>query len=208
MSADSILLMEILTMECSHVFRGIRSIVDVGGGTGSTARTVANAFPEVKCIVLDLPHAIDMVTEKATINFVAGDMFTYILPADAVLLKWIMHDWGDDDCARILQCCKEAIPTKEDGGNVIIIHAVVNVSNSHHQSSKAQLYLDMVMMLNIEGLEREEHEDLAATRYIWATDTRSVIEVYLAITCCCTTTRHMKFTSPFMCPINHKKIKG
>lgn len=64
------------------------------------------------------------------------------------------------------------------------------------------------MMLNIEGLEREEHEDSEARRYNWATDTQSVIEVYLAITCCCTTTRHMKFTSPFMCPINHKKIKG
>ena len=39
-----------------------------------------------------------------------GDMFQEIPKADAVFMKWIMHDWSDEDCIRILKQCKKAIP--------------------------------------------------------------------------------------------------
>ncbi|KAK1325042.1 Tabersonine 16-O-methyltransferase [Acorus calamus] len=37
-------------------------------------------------------------------------MFERVPSADAVMLKWILHDWGDEDCVKILKRCKEAIP--------------------------------------------------------------------------------------------------
>jgi len=36
-------------------------------------------------------------------------------------VQWILHDWGNEDCIKILKKCKEAIPSKENGGKVIII---------------------------------------------------------------------------------------
>ncbi|XP_039135765.1 uncharacterized protein LOC120273198 [Dioscorea cayenensis subsp. rotundata] len=37
------------------------------------------------------------------------------------LLKWILTWWNNEECVKILQRCKEAIPPRADGGKVIII---------------------------------------------------------------------------------------
>jgi hypothetical protein len=87
----------------SSVFGGGRltSLVDVGGGHGAAAIAIANAFPHIKCTVLDLKQVIDKVppaaatgtdriinsTAATAVQFVAGDMFESIPPADAVLLR-------------------------------------------------------------------------------------------------------------------------
>ena len=62
-------------------------MVDVGGGTGTTARNICDAFPKLKCVVLDLPHVVANLTETNNVGFVGGDMFKSIPQADAVLLK-------------------------------------------------------------------------------------------------------------------------
>ncbi|OAY68195.1 Eugenol O-methyltransferase, partial [Ananas comosus] len=72
---------------CPHVFRGIGTLVDVGGGNGTTARLVAEAFPQVKCTVLDLPHVVAAAPKCELFDAVGGDMFQHIPPADAVRLK-------------------------------------------------------------------------------------------------------------------------
>lgn len=86
--ADSSFLMEIALRERGDVvFRGLRSLVDVGGGHGGAAMAIAKAFPDIKCSVLDLPHVISQAPDDGTVCFIAGDMFEDIPPADAVLLK-------------------------------------------------------------------------------------------------------------------------
>ena len=87
MAHDSSLLFDVLVKDCGDVFRGLGSLVDVGGGTGSTARAIAGAFPQVKCSVLDLPRVLDTVPKDGMVEFIAGDMFEYVPPANAVLLK-------------------------------------------------------------------------------------------------------------------------
>ncbi|KAK1566727.1 hypothetical protein Q3G72_003426 [Acer saccharum] len=49
------------------------------------------------------------------LDFLEGYMFEAIPSADAVLLKWIIHDLGDEESMKILKRCKEAIPNKEKG---------------------------------------------------------------------------------------------
>ena len=39
---------------------------------------------------------------------VAGAFFADVPPADYFLLKWILHDWSDDDCLRILRSCRRS----------------------------------------------------------------------------------------------------
>jgi hypothetical protein len=87
MGADSRFVAEIVMRECGEVFAGVTSLVDVGGGDGTTAKAIAKAFPHVRCSVLELPQVVDTVSVDGTVEFVAGDMMEFIPPADAVLLK-------------------------------------------------------------------------------------------------------------------------
>lgn len=64
-----------------------------------------------------------------------------------------MHDWSNEKCIKILQKCKKAIPSREQGGKVIIIDMVVEANND------TQLLFDMEMMnLTNGGRERKEKE--------------------------------------------------
>lgn len=70
-----------------NIFKGVTSLVDVAGGHGAAALAVAQAFPNIKCSVLDLHQVISEAPKTNKIKFVEGDMFEYIPPADAILLK-------------------------------------------------------------------------------------------------------------------------
>ncbi|KAH0639577.1 hypothetical protein KY290_036844 [Solanum tuberosum] len=71
------------------------------------------------------------------LSYVGGDMFKFIPSADAILLKWVLHDWSDEECIKILKKCKEAIPSKEKGGKVIIIDMVLMDSNLEKGDDKS-----------------------------------------------------------------------
>uniref|UniRef100_A0A0E0AW80 O-methyltransferase domain-containing protein n=1 Tax=Oryza glumipatula TaxID=40148 RepID=A0A0E0AW80_9ORYZ len=124
MASDSHFVVNIVIHECAEVFVGVRSLVDVGGGNGAMAKAIADAFPHIKCSVLDLPHVIHGTPTDGIVEFVAGDMMHFVPSADVVLLKFVLHDWSDEDCVRILTRCKQAITNKE-GGKVIIIDTVI-----------------------------------------------------------------------------------
>lgn len=87
MASESSLIVNVLITECRHVFEGLTSLVDVGGGTGTVAIAIAKAFPALKCTVLDLPHVIENLKSNGNLEFVGGDMFEKIPTANAILLK-------------------------------------------------------------------------------------------------------------------------
>jgi trans-resveratrol di-O-methyltransferase len=75
-------------IECgADIFKGVESLVDVGGGTGALAKTIAVNFPHVRCSVLELPQVVQDLPNDGIVKFVPGSMFNYIPPSDAVLLK-------------------------------------------------------------------------------------------------------------------------
>ncbi|KAL7219306.1 hypothetical protein ACSBR2_012390 [Camellia fascicularis] len=78
---------EAMASDARGVFEGLHSLVDVGGGTSTVAKAIANAFPNLRCTVLDLPHVVSGLQGIDKLNYVGGDMFQAIPFADAVLLK-------------------------------------------------------------------------------------------------------------------------
>jgi hypothetical protein len=72
MAADSRFLMRIVVEECGGIFRGIDSLVDVAGGVGGAAA---------------VQHAVAKAPSVSNVQFVAGDMFESIPPANAIFLK-------------------------------------------------------------------------------------------------------------------------
>lgn len=145
---------------CPKVFDGIGSMVDVGGGNGTTLRMLVKAFPWIKGINFDLPHVICAAPKLDSIQNVGGDMFLGVPKADAVFLMSVLHDWDDEDCIKILKKCREAIPS--DKGKVIIVDVVIreegNVVNEEDDDGKmdyVRWLLDMIMMAHTNrGKER------------------------------------------------------
>ncbi|OEL28430.1 5-pentadecatrienyl resorcinol O-methyltransferase [Dichanthelium oligosanthes] len=157
MAADSRFLMQVVLKECGEIFHGIDSLVDVGGGLGGAAAAMATAFPSLKCSVLDLPHVVAKAPPFSNEQFVAGDMFESIPPTNVIFLKYVLHDWGDDKCIKILKNCKQAIPARDAGGNVIIIDIVVGSSPSDIKLLETQVLCDLDIM-KVGGVERDEQE--------------------------------------------------
>ncbi|KAE8689441.1 Isoflavone-7-O-methyltransferase 6 [Hibiscus syriacus] len=111
MESDS-QMMNLVVKDSKPVFEDLNSSVDVGGGTGTIARVISEAHPQLKCTMFDLPRVLANVptTSTGNLKFVAGDLFQYIPSADAILMKLVLHAFSDEDCVKILKRCREAIP--------------------------------------------------------------------------------------------------
>ncbi|XP_074277437.1 (R,S)-reticuline 7-O-methyltransferase-like [Silene latifolia] len=113
----------VIATEYKDVFASVQSVVDVGGGTGTTAHEIVKAHPHIKAINFDLPHVIAIAPKYDGVTHVVGDMFKAIPNGDVVILKSILHDWDDDDCVKILKNCRKAVPEKT--GKIIIFEQLV-----------------------------------------------------------------------------------
>ncbi|XP_052179245.1 trans-resveratrol di-O-methyltransferase-like [Diospyros lotus] len=158
MSADSRLVASVMIKECKEVFEGLSSVVDVGGGAGTMATAIVEAFPHLKCTVFDQPHVVANLQGRKNLSFVGGSIHDVFPAADAILLKWILHFLGDEDCITLLKKCKQVIPSKENGGKVIIIDMVTGISKGAEESVQTQFFYDMLMMINVAGKERNKKE--------------------------------------------------
>ncbi|KAJ0642406.1 putative trans-resveratrol di-O-methyltransferase [Helianthus annuus] len=139
MASDARLVTSVILKDCRGIFEGLDSIVDVGGSSGTVAEAIAKAFPNIRCISFDLPHVVDGLVGSNNLTFVGGDMFEAIPRADAVLLNWILHDWSDEERMKILKQCRKAIPSKENGGKLIIMDMVVKAEKGVRKMGKALL---------------------------------------------------------------------
>ena len=110
-------------------WQSIRTIVDVGGGTGALLAEVLRAQPHVRGTLVDLPRTVARsgeifhatgVTDRVT---VVGQSFFDPLPAgaDVYLLKNVLSDWPDQEATAILKRCADAA---RPGGRVIVFTGV------------------------------------------------------------------------------------
>lgn len=151
--------------ECREVFDKLTTIVDVGGGNGTAMRELSRACPSLTSLVnFDLPHVIhhNLIShhnDDNKVQHVAGDMFLSVPKAQAVLLMWVLHDWGDHECVHILKNCRQAILDHHNKGRVLIAEAVLqdhhHQQQGHKKKNDVALMLDMVMMAHTNiGKER------------------------------------------------------
>ncbi|GLJ07299.1 hypothetical protein SUGI_0063870 [Cryptomeria japonica] len=137
-------------------FQGLNSLVDVGGGIGATVAEIVKAHPTINGINYDLPHVIATAPHFPGVKHVGGDMFKEVPSADAVFIQWVLHDWGDEDCVKILKQCRKAIPER---GKVIIVDAVLNAREKTALDPCLGLVFDLVMIaFSSGGKERTEEE--------------------------------------------------
>ncbi len=110
-------------------WQSVRTVVDVGGGTGTQLAEVLRARPDLRGILVDLPRTVARSAEVFKAAGVAdrvttvGQSFFDPLPAgaDLYLLKSVLSDWPDAEATSILLRCAEAA---RPHGRVVILNGV------------------------------------------------------------------------------------
>ncbi|KAJ4850249.1 hypothetical protein Tsubulata_018314 [Turnera subulata] len=132
-------------LESYKGFEHLKQLVDVGGGLGHAVKAITSKYPHIKGV-----------------EHVGGDMFESVPKGDAIFMKWILHDWSDDHCLKLLKNCYKSIP---DDGKVIIVEAVLPVMAETSATAKATSQCDVLMMTqNPGGKERTEPEFMALAK--------------------------------------------
>ncbi|KAK9101243.1 hypothetical protein Scep_024673 [Stephania cephalantha] len=143
-------------------FKEVRELVDVGGGVGTSLGRIVCRYPHISGINFELSHVIDGAPTYPGVKHVAGDMFEGIPNAQTIMLKWVLHDWGDEYCEKILKNCWKALPG--EGGKVIVVEYVLPEELGNNAETFNALIPDLLMMtLSPGGKERTlaQYEDLA-----------------------------------------------
>jgi hypothetical protein len=138
---------------------GTETVVDVGGGNGTMLTSLLAQETHLRGVVFDLPHLRD--DAQATIDatglgdrcaFEGGSFFERVPDGgDAYVLSQILHDWDDDDAARILEVCSAAVRPESQ----LVLGEVVLVPGDELDWGK---FLDLHMLVLLGGRERSEDE--------------------------------------------------
>ena len=74
-------------------------------------------------------------------------------PPKIYFLRFILHDWREDDCVRILKNIRAVIPKAEEGGRLYIAEVVLDEDSDRFK------YILSINMVNVTGsMERTEAE--------------------------------------------------
>lgn len=159
-SMTSISVTENPAIAAAYKFSGIRTLVDVGGGHGSLLATILKANPKLKGVLYDQPSVIaraekdQHVTAKGIVErcrLESGNFFEAVPKGgDAYIMKYILHDWNDEACVKLLSNCRASMNEK---GKVLVVDNVIAPGND---PSWGKL-LD-IQMLIIGGRERTKKE--------------------------------------------------
>jgi hypothetical protein len=156
-----------VTTEIAHRLDTTKSLlaVDVGGATGSLLHSLMEVNPNLHGIVYDRPAnvpksqaaAISLgLSERSTA--IAGDFFESVPNGDLHLLRFILHDWGDEDCVRILGNCRRAMASD---GRLVIVESLLGRVDQEREDDIADTQgaiVDLHMLVVAGGRERSASE--------------------------------------------------
>jgi hypothetical protein len=140
-------------------FTPIGTLVDVGGGNGTTLAGVLAKDPLLHGILFDRRDVIDRAQETLRAAgmehrclTVGGDFFQSVpVGGDAYLLRHILHDWYDDQCLTILHNIRKAMLPR---AKLLVVESVIPPGNDPFFGK----FLDVNMLVIPGGMERTEAE--------------------------------------------------
>jgi hypothetical protein len=159
----------------SYAFGRFTRIADIGGGQGSLLAALLQANANLRGVLFDRPHVVattEPVFAAAGVadrcETIGGDMFVAVPSGcDAYVMKYIIHDWDDAHCRRILQACR-AVMTHDT--RLIVIDRLLGPPNE----DLAVKLSDLHMLVGPGGQERSLDEFIALFR----AEGLHLIEVY------------------------------
>ena len=157
-------------------------VVDVGGASGSIIAALLKRNPALHGTILELAHVAPRA--RATLaelglssrcKVLEGDFFKAVPRADIHILKYIIHDWDDEQSVRILSNCARAL---RKNGRVVLVERVL--PDDERPSCAALADLNMLVLLP--GRERTAKQygkliEAAGLRLDRVTETASSMQV-------------------------------
>jgi SAM-dependent methyltransferase len=143
---------------------GHRTLLDVGGGSGTHAIAAALRWPRLRAIVLDLATVCTVAEEvaagfglQARIRTHAADMWRDPFPpADVHFYSQVFHNWPPEHCDRLTRKSFESL---EPGGR-LLIHEILY--NDEKGGPLAAAAMSVQMLLFCEGGRQYSGRDLTA----------------------------------------------
>jgi hypothetical protein len=143
----------------AYDFSGVRTLVDVGGGSGNLMLTLLRANPHLKGVLFDRPHVANEAERNAIAagladrcTVVGGDFFVAVPEGgDAYVISHCIHNWSEENCVRLLANCRQAMGL---AGRLLIVEAVLRPGD---EPDPAKI-LDLAMLVVPGGQERTEDE--------------------------------------------------
>ena len=119
-------------------------VVDVGGGFGHVSQFLAGKTEHMHFMVQDLPDTVEQGEKSlpeelvGRVEFVVHDFFMpQQLPrVDVFFLRWILHNWSDKHCVKIL---KNLVPAMREGVIVLIYEHIIPESPPTELTEKMSL---------------------------------------------------------------------
>jgi hypothetical protein len=143
----------------SYDFSRFEHVVDVAGGHGALLAAILDSAPGLRGTLVEMPHVIEGAKKAGILDrfanrstLLAASMFESVpVDADAYIMKFIIHDWYDPECVKILSNCRKSI---RPDGRLLVVDQVVPARN---QPGVAKL-MDLEMLVLPGGMERTEKE--------------------------------------------------
>lgn len=180
---------------------GVRTAIDVGGGYGALLCALLEAQPAINGAVFDLPHARDGaqqffavrgVSDRA--SYIEGSLFTDALPpADAYIIKSVIHDWDDAKSIEILRACRRAMTATahahahpNGSARLLMVEPPAMPGGTNPMLDWMIAFSDLNMLVNCGGRERTEAEyrallDAAGLRTVAVHPTSGFYRVFEAV---------------------------
>lgn len=111
-------------------FSRFSTVMDVGGGQGGLIAQIVK-HSGCKGILFDVPYVAETAPAYLAqqgvaldaVEIITGDVFEQVpTGADAIVMKYFISAWNDEDAAKILHNCKQALPPH---GRVVLLQAFV-----------------------------------------------------------------------------------
>ena len=135
-------------------WKGVRRLLDVGGGSGVFAIAIAGCHPHIHCTVMDLPAMCDAAQEyidaakvNGRVDTVAVDMFRQPWPKgyDALFFSNVFHDWSPATCLDLARKAYDVLPS----GGRIVLHEIL--LEDHGDGPRTAASFSLLMLLGTEG---------------------------------------------------------
>lgn len=134
-------------------FARFQTIVDVGGGTGLLAKSIAERCPGTAVTLFDLPGVVPSA-QNDSISVSAGDFFVDpVPPADLIILMNVLHDWRDEEIVDIIASIRRSL---NPGGQLFIIEGLI----ANGKAAIDLLDLGMAVITGGRQRTRAEYETL------------------------------------------------
>lgn len=136
-------------------------ICDVAGGIGQLLAAILDRRPRARGILLDSPEVIHEADGFLRARGVAdriecrpGDLFGELnARADVYTMKWILHDWSDDACRRILIRLRATMPP---GSRLVAI----DLHREPNRPNPLTPMTDLLMLVMCEGGRERSPEEV------------------------------------------------